>query len=511
MGALRPLRGLRLLEAGVFGLLLLAAAAARGYEGYGYQTVGGLGGGTCRVTSLAATGPGSFADCVMNRSGARVVVFDVGGTITLTSPVRVRTPYLTIDGTTAPSPGITIRPPSSGAADALYIEATHDVVVKGLRFTGYGGDGSGGDLVSIYGRPSPCYNMVVDHCSFSEADDGAVDITSDGHDITVSWCLFRDNSKTQLVKYGVLSRISIHHNVYASSPPKGERNPLVWGNVSDFDFVNNVVYNWSGYGTGIRHEGDGGQPGKRVSANLIDNAFWHEQQATIENALVYGPSPGPDAEDGGPPGSPVQGTVVSGTRMGRLWVSGNILPARNRDQYSTVPAPLAVPAAARVTTWPAAELGARVLPTVGTAFRTAAEQTLLDRLARLTAPDASPSDFFTVPPCRVLETRGPCPHGGALTAGASRVVTLAGRCGLPASARAVALNVTATAATGAGNLRVYAANLATPSTSTVNYAAAQTRANNGVIGLSPSGALAVYCSQPAGTAHVVLDVTGYFE
>ena len=50
-----------------------------------------------------------------------------------------------------------------------------------------------------------------------------------------------------------------------------------------------------------------------------------------------------------------------------------------------------------------------------------------------------------------------------------------------------------------------------PSTSTLNYVAGQTRANNAIVGLSPSGALAVRCSQASGTAHVVLDVTGYFE
>jgi hypothetical protein len=50
-----------------------------------------------------------------------------------------------------------------------------------------------------------------------------------------------------------------------------------------------------------------------------------------------------------------------------------------------------------------------------------------------------------------------------------------------------------------------------PPTSTLNYAAGQTRANNAVVGLSASGALAVRCSQAAGTVHAILDVTGYFE
>ena len=73
------------------------------------------------------------------------------------------------------------------------------------------------------------------------------------------------------------------------------------------------------------------------------------------------------------------------------------------------------------------------------------------------------------------------------------------------------LNLTVTGPTAAGNLRLYPANQAVPSTSTLNYSSGQTRANNAIVGLSAAGALAVRCAQAAGTAHVILDVTGYFE
>jgi hypothetical protein len=124
-----------------------------------------------------------------------------------------------------------------------------------------------------------------------------------------------------------------------------------------------------------------------------------------------------------------------------------------------------------------------------------------------------PGNLFTVAPCRVLDTRDPAgPYGGpALGAGQSRAFTLAGRCGIPASARAVTLNLTVTGPTAAGNLRLYPADQALPSTSTLNYSSGQTRANNAIVGLSPSGALAVRSAQAAGTVHVILDVTGYFE
>jgi hypothetical protein len=122
--------------------------------------------------------------------------------------------------------------------------------------------------------------------------------------------------------------------------------------------------------------------------------------------------------------------------------------------------------------------------------------------------------FFTVTPCRIVDTRT-TPNaplaGPALVAGASRSFTLAGACGVPATAKAVSLNVTVTQPTGAGNLRLYPAGQAAPLVSTINWVAAQTRANNAVATLSATGGLAVQCDQASGTVHLILDVNGYFQ
>jgi hypothetical protein len=116
--------------------------------------------------------------------------------------------------------------------------------------------------------------------------------------------------------------------------------------------------------------------------------------------------------------------------------------------------------------------------------------------------------FHTVSPCRAADTRKDPP---ALAAGATRVFPMAGRCDIPATARAVSLNVTVTGPASTGNLRLYPADAATPTSSAINYAAGQTRANNAIIALSPSGEIAVQCNQASGTVEVVLDVNGYFE
>jgi uncharacterized repeat protein (TIGR01451 family) len=127
----------------------------------------------------------------------------------------------------------------------------------------------------------------------------------------------------------------------------------------------------------------------------------------------------------------------------------------------------------------------------------------------VTAPPLS-TRFYTVTPCRLVDTRGA--DGPALAAGASRTLTLAGDCGLPADARSVSLNVTVVPGSAPGNVVVYPGDLAAPDTSTVNFAAGQTRANNAVVGLATNGAGTIAVKNRAVAAvHLVVDVTGYFR
>jgi hypothetical protein len=116
-------------------------------------------------------------------------------------------------------------------------------------------------------------------------------------------------------------------------------------------------------------------------------------------------------------------------------------------------------------------------------------------------------DFYTVSPCRVVDTR----LTSGITCGTERALTMVGgTCGVPSGANAVSLNVTVTEPSATGNLRVYAAGAPAPTASTLNYVAGQTKANNAVAPLSAGGQIAVLCS-PVGTAHVIVDVNGYFN
>jgi hypothetical protein len=122
-------------------------------------------------------------------------------------------------------------------------------------------------------------------------------------------------------------------------------------------------------------------------------------------------------------------------------------------------------------------------------------------------------DFYTVSPCRVLDTRTSSgPTGGApLTCGSDYAFTMVGgTCGVPATAKALALNVTVTGPTAQGNLRLFPSGIPAPLASMLNYVAGVTRASNAVALLSSGGQVSVRC-MPAGTTHVIMDVDGYFK
>jgi hypothetical protein len=125
------------------------------------------------------------------------------------------------------------------------------------------------------------------------------------------------------------------------------------------------------------------------------------------------------------------------------------------------------------------------------------------------------SSFYSLPPCRVVDTRNPAGTlgGPALVANVDRTFTLSGVCGVPVGATAVALNVAVTQSTAGGDLRLFAATTPLPLVSAINYNPGQTRANNAIIPLSTGagGGLTVRVDQPSGTVHLILDVTGYFQ
>jgi hypothetical protein len=219
-------------------------------QGFGATTPGGAEGTVVRVTTLADNGddehpvPGSLRAALSG--GHRYVVFDVGGEIALATHLFVRGAYVTIDGLTAPPPGITLT------RYGLILrgkQGVHDVIVRGLRIrdiTRASGGDTQFDGIQVF---QGAFNIVIDHVSIDGADDGSIDITGDSHDVTVSWSILSRPraGKNMLIKYGA-SRVTLHHNLLVTG---GARNPLVElgdrpGQASDLvvDMRNNLVWDY---------------------------------------------------------------------------------------------------------------------------------------------------------------------------------------------------------------------------------------------------------------------------
>lgn len=140
-----------------------------GAVGFGMDTPAGRGGAVHRVTNLNASGPGSLKACV-DASGPRTCIFEVSGTIRMSSDLDITNPNITIAGQTAPSPGIMIR----GAGIRV---GASDVLLQHLRVrpgdAADGPDPGNRDALKVSSQ-TPISNVVIDHCSFSWAMDETV-------------------------------------------------------------------------------------------------------------------------------------------------------------------------------------------------------------------------------------------------------------------------------------------------------------------------------------------------
>lgn len=127
--------------------------------------------------------------------------------------------------------------------------------------------------------------------------------------------------------------------------------------------------------------------------------------------------------------------------------------------------------------------------------------------------DASYGEAFNaVPPRRLLDSRPEYqvgPYGSPWFAGLPRQVQITGSGSVPADARTVVLNVTATGTTAAGFLSIWPNGPTPPTVSSLNWTAGQTVANSVTVKLGPGGTINVY--SPSGLVDVVIDVAGYFS
>jgi hypothetical protein len=238
-----------------------------GAEGGGKFSFGGRGGKVFVVTNLDDGGPGSFREAV-EAAGPRIVVFNVAGIIRLKQPLHILAPYITIDGHTAPGEGVCI----AGFTTAV---DTHDVVIRYMRFRR--------GATNLFDRDDclggqPIGNVIVDHCSCSWGLDENLSMYRHVYrpkgtteffkyptlNLTLQWNITSEALDTYGLAFGGTwggNNTSFHHNLFACNTG---RNASI-GMSYDFNFVNNVLFNW-------RHRTlDGGDQGSRV--NCINNYY----------------------------------------------------------------------------------------------------------------------------------------------------------------------------------------------------------------------------------------------
>ena len=284
-----------------------------GAEGGGRHAFGGRGGRVLVVTSLDDSGPGTFREAC-EAGGPRIVVFNVAGIIRLKDRIRIRAPYITIDGSSAPGDGVCI------AGNTVELD-THDVVVRHMRFRR--GETDVCDRNDSIGG-NPIGNIMIDHVSASwgldenmsmyrhmyRPPDGAKDLKLPTVNITIQNSIFSEGLNTYHHAFGSTiggTNCTFMRNLWANNTG---RNPSM-GMGGDFTFVNNVIFNW-------RHRTtDGGDGTSRV--NSIANYF----------------KPGP----GTPTARPIGHRILKAEsrtkppaekEFGRFYVAGNVIEGNER-------------------------------------------------------------------------------------------------------------------------------------------------------------------------------------
>lgn len=279
-----------------------SAPAFPGAEGYGRYTTGGRGGTVYHVTTLedycdntdySATKTkdseivGSLRSAI-KKSGARIIVFDVAGTIELKAPLKIQNDNITILGQTAPGDGICLK-------NFTVNIAANNVIIRYIRCR-LGNDGrryynsgtalSGTDQIveddamNAYQKTgSEKKNIIIDHCSISWSVDECGSFYGN-QDFTLQWCLLTESLKNAGHTkgnhgYGGIwggERASFHHNMLANHDSRNPRfdHGYVSTLAGPVDYTNNVLYNW-GSNSAYGGENLKGQTSKKF--NMINNYY----------------------------------------------------------------------------------------------------------------------------------------------------------------------------------------------------------------------------------------------
>ena len=257
------------------------APAFPGAEGHGRFVTGGRGGSVIHVTNLADSGTGSLREAVKGNA-KKIIVFDVAGVIALASDLDIGN-NTTIEGQTAPSPGITIR--------YYTVRPGSNNIIRFIRIRR-------GQEKDLNDGADACWNrqktgIILDHCSFSWSIDEVASFY-DNNNFTMQWCTIAESLTNAGHNKGAHGfggiwggkLASFHHNLlqhlqnrtprfngaryqWTGYTSNSEYNTYQWENYVQaeiVDFRNCVMYNW-GNGNGCY----GGPGGGYI--NMVNNYY----------------------------------------------------------------------------------------------------------------------------------------------------------------------------------------------------------------------------------------------
>ncbi len=253
-----------------------------GAVGGGKYATGGRGGEIYHVTNLNDSGAGSFRDAVSQSN--RIVVFDVSGTIELTSNVVVQN-NITIAGQTAPGgSGITLKNYKLGLGGTNVICRFISSRPGPYKATSSGNDALGGAGGS---------NSIVDHCSIGWASDEQWGLYSKNDNYTCQYTVIGPaNSWGGHAKgvhgFGIMlgrSNVSYDHNLIIHNVSRNFRGKVPDQNAADF--TNNIIYDW-GYQTTYGTIGHINYVNNTLKAgNSTTSGYHYAQVSDNENFKLY--------------------------------------------------------------------------------------------------------------------------------------------------------------------------------------------------------------------------------
>ena len=248
-------------QSGAGGSILSGPAVAfPGALGFGKKATGGRGYAVYHVTNLNDTGTGSFRDAVS--ADNRIVVFDVGGYVLLTTAVSAKS-NLTIAGQTAPGDGIGFQ------GFEVSFNAASNIIVRYVRFRQ--------GLIDPDWRKSGINllngsNMIFDHISIEFAQYNNIDAVG-ATNITMQYSINADPTHQQ---FGAHTEgggfFTWYANLWANAHG---RLPLAKANTQ---YVNNVAYNYQ----------------YAYCAGDTGGSNWHD---IINNYFIAGPSTNAPGDD----------------------------------------------------------------------------------------------------------------------------------------------------------------------------------------------------------------------